>query len=102
MSSCGAISTPQPASTRKQLAKIVGTDRFLETYVSAPLEWCKGRDKLYERASKGEVKNVPGLDTPYEAPSAPALGLPTDKISIEDAVDRILALLRKKKMFPAK
>jgi bifunctional enzyme CysN/CysC len=94
--------TSPSASIRKQLAKIVGADRFLETYVSAPLEWCRKHDKLYERAAKGEVKNVAGLDTPYDAPSAPALVLPADKISINEAVDRILALLRKKKMFPAR
>jgi adenylylsulfate kinase-like enzyme len=38
--------------------------------------------------------NAPKGDSRYETPEAPELHLPTDRMAPEEAVERILALLR--------
>ena len=43
-------------------------EHYLEVYVDAPLELCKKRDVkgLYKRALDGEIKNMTGVDDPFE------------------------------------
>jgi adenylylsulfate kinase len=69
--------------------------RFIEIYVSTPLEHCEQRDVkgLYARARRGEIKNFTGLDDPYEAPVSPEVTIDTRSTSVQEAVDRILALV---------
>jgi len=47
--------------------------RYFEVLVSAPMEVLKQRDRnnLYERALKGEIKNVVGVDLPLPPPVNP-------------------------------
>src|SRR4051812_48920065 len=69
--------------------------RFLEVWVSTPLEECERRDPkgLYARARAGEIPDFTGIGQPYEEPSSPeleiALGEPLDA-----AAARVLAALR--------
>jgi len=46
---------------------------YLEVYVNTPLEICEERDSkgLYEKARKGEITGMTGIDAPYEAPENP-------------------------------
>ncbi len=46
---------------------------YFEVFISVPLETLKQRDKkgLYERALKGEIRNVVGVDLPLVPPIAP-------------------------------
>ena len=64
---------------------------FVEIYVDTPLEVCEERDPkgLYRRARAGTLRNLTGIDDPYEAPSAPAAAL-------EDSVAALEALLRER------
>ncbi len=80
---------------RQMAATIIGKEDFLEIYVSTPLEVCEQRDvkRLYTKARKGEIKDFTGISAPFEAPTEPALSLDTSKISIEESVNRLLALL---------
>ena len=41
----------------------------------------------------------PGVSSPYEPPANPDLVLTTDKLSIDDCVQRIMALLEQKQVF---
>ena len=68
---------------------------FLEVYVDAPLDVAESRDPkgLYKKARAGEIKGFTGIDDPYEAPEAAELHLRTDKLSVEDSVQKILDLL---------
>src|ERR687894_976469 len=52
--------------------------RFLEIWVSTPLEECEKRDTkgLYARARAGEIADFTGIGQPYEAPEAPELEIP--------------------------
>lgn len=51
--------------------------RFVEVYVSTPLEVCEARDPkgLYKLARKGELASFTGISAPYEAPESPELSL---------------------------
>ena len=61
-------SDPHALTTIEQVRAIIGDDRFIEVYCSASLEACQARDKtgLYEDASQGQLRNVTGIDAPYE------------------------------------
>ena len=83
------------AEQRERARASVGAERFLEVFCDAPLATCESRDTtgFYARARKGEIANVTGVDTPYEAPSSPALRIDTATTSVEANVARILELL---------
>jgi adenylylsulfate kinase len=68
---------------------------FIEVYVSTPLEECERRDPkgLYKKARKGDILNFTGISDPYEPPENPEIDIDTTGISVEDAVNRILAYL---------
>ncbi len=68
---------------------------FAEVYVRCPLEVCKKRDPkgLYARAEAREITNLPGVGVPYEEPERPAVVVDTDRLSPEEAAERVLAAL---------
>ncbi|ROR34381.1 sulfate adenylyltransferase subunit CysN [Inmirania thermothiophila] len=91
----GAFVSPRVAH-RERVRGIVGEEDFLEVHVSTPPEVCALRDRhgLYRRARAGEIPGFTGVDAPYEPPPAPDLVLPAHELAVEDAVERLMALLR--------
>ena len=83
---------------REGVKHIVGADNFIEIYVNTSLEECERRDVkgLYKKARKGEIKNMTGVSSPYEAPINPDLVVLTEGQSVEKNVDQILKLLSQK------
>lgn len=77
---------------------LVGAD-FVEIFVDTPLAVCETRDPkgLYSRARKGEIAEFTGITSPYEAPANPEITLHTDRETVEESVERILAYLRQRK-----
>lgn len=73
---------------RRQAGEIIGTDRFREVYVEAPLEVCEERDPkgLYRKARSGRIPEFTGIASPYEPPETPSWRIRTDRISVEEAV----------------
>jgi adenylyl-sulfate kinase len=67
---------------------------FAEVWVSTPLEECERRDPkgLYARARAGEIPDMTGVGSPYEAPTDPDLEV-APGTPIEDAVERVLATI---------
>ena len=62
-------------------------------FVDTPLVICEQRDPkgLYARARSGELKEMTGIDAPYEAPEQAELVIrPSD----EEPLERVLELLR--------
>ncbi len=53
---------------------------FVEVFVDASLEVCERRDPkgLYARARAGEIEDMTGIDSPYEAPENPDLRLDSE------------------------
>lgn len=100
ISICGFVSPS--ASIREQVAQIVGSEQFLEIHVDASAGWCEERDRsgLYKKAKAGTIKNMAGVNAPYDIPAAPSLTLSMEDMQVEEAVDRILSLLRERNVFP--
>lgn len=66
--------------------------RFMEVYCRCPLEVLVRRDehKLYERAQRGEIKNVAGFDAPYEEPLKPEVVVETDRETPDVCAEKII------------
>jgi adenylylsulfate kinase len=66
---------------------------FAEVWVRCPLPVCQARDPkgLYAAAAEGSIANLPGVDTPYEPPIAPAITVDSDQQAVAEAVTAILA-----------
>jgi adenylyl-sulfate kinase len=83
---------------RDQVKRIVGAEHYCEVFVDAPLEICEQRDVkgLYRKARGGEVKNFTGIDSPYEIPQAPDVHIATDKLTVEESLQKLLAVVTRK------
>lgn len=70
---------------------------FMEVYVDAPLAVVEDRDTkgLYAKARAGQIKDMTGIDAPYEAPTRAEINLRTDKLTIHECVNEILDKLEK-------
>ncbi|HEY9049373.1 MAG TPA: adenylyl-sulfate kinase [Ohtaekwangia sp.] len=77
---------------REQVKNIVGAENYIEVFVDTPLEVCEQRDVkgLYKKARAGEVKNFTGIDSPYEAPVNADIVIPTDRLSVEEAIEELM------------
>lgn len=66
---------------------------YLEVHVSTPVEICADRDVkgLYRRQRTGRLRGLTGVDAPYEVPVQPDLRVPTEKLTVEEAVLDIVA-----------
>lgn len=83
---------------REQRGKIRRkTKKFIEVYLSTPLEICEKRDTegLYQKVRLGKIKNFTGISHPYEPPLNPEIELRTDKESISQSVNRVIRYLIK-------
>ncbi len=69
---------------------------FLEVFVDVPLDVAESRDPkgLYRKARAGEIKDFTGIHQAYEAPSAPALVIRSDALSVDEAAATVLTALR--------
>jgi adenylylsulfate kinase len=86
---------------RERVRALVSENDFIEIYCNTPLEICEQRDikGLYKKARAGEIKNYTGISSPYEPPETPDLELDTAGKSVEYNVERVLDLLKKRKIF---
>ena len=88
---CAALSPYRDA--RDQLRR--EARRFVEVFVDCSMEKLQQRDPegIYKRALAGELKQVPGVDVPYEPPGHPELTVHTDQVPVADAVTRVFQSL---------
>lgn len=87
-----------PYERDRMMAKeIMGEKRFIEVYVSTPLEECERRDikGLYKKAREGKIPNFTGVTSPYEVPPCPDITVDTSDITIEEAADMVMEKLSK-------
>lgn len=90
---CAFIS---PFREERRLARsLAGENRFIEVYLNTPIEICEERDVkgLYMKARNGNLSNLSGLGSDYEAPENPEITIDTSKISIEEATKEIQRLI---------
>lgn len=72
-----------PFEADRNLArKAAGHNIFIEVFIKASLDICEQRDPkgLYHKACAGELKELTGIDSPYEEPKFPDLTIETDLI----------------------
>lgn len=83
---------------REFIKEKIGKEYFIEVYIKCPVEVCEKRDikGMYQKAKEGIIKDYTGVSAPYEEPESPDLVIETDKLSIEEAVEKILSHLREK------
>lgn len=82
-------------TTRNEVRKMVGEERFIEIFVDTPIEVCEERDVkgLYARARRGQIKGFTGVDDPYEVPVDPELTLKTVEVPPEINARKIIEYL---------
>jgi len=70
---------------------------FVEVWVKASVDECKKRDPkgLYKKAMAGEIKNLTGLQAPYEEPQNAELVLDTEKHTVEESAELIISTVKK-------
>ena len=77
---------------RENIKNIVKDINFVEIFINTSIEECERRDVkgLYEKARKGEIKNMTGISAPYEAPENPDIQINTEEMTVKQAVNEII------------
>lgn len=91
------VSFISPFRSERQMARdLVEGSEFLEVFIDTPLAVAEARDVkgLYKKARSGDLKNFTGIDSPYEAPTAPEIHIDTTTTTPEQAADLIIQKLR--------
>ncbi len=85
---CSLIS---PYREDRDRVRALHGDRFMEVYLSTPVEVCAERDVkgLYARQKAGDLTGLTGVDDPYEPPLDPELVVPTHSQGLEESVDMV-------------
>jgi adenylyl-sulfate kinase len=97
---CAALSPYRDA--RDQLKR--EARRFVEVFVDCSMEKLQQRDPqgIYRRALAGELKQVPGVDVPYEPPTHADVTVHTDQLAVPEAGNKVFqALVDAKLVGPA-
>jgi bifunctional enzyme CysN/CysC len=83
-------------SVREKAKQLIGRDRVLEVYCTAPMEVLRARDQsgAYRLADAGIIAQMPGVTAAFEEPKTPDLVLRTDEVSVDESVNRIVELMR--------
>ena len=83
------------AAVREKVKDVIGRDRVLEVYCTAPMDVLRARDTsgAYKMADAGTIAQMPGVTAAFEEPAAPDLVLQTDTLSVDDSVARIVELM---------
>jgi adenylylsulfate kinase len=78
---------------REQLRK--EARRVVEVFLDCSMEKLQERDPqgVYKRALAGELKDVPGVDVPYEPPAHPDVTVHTDQLPVGEAATRVFQSL---------
>lgn len=94
---CAPIS-PYDATRRNVRRMVEQGGGFVLVHVATPLDVCERRDRkgLYAKARAGLLPAFTGVSDPYEAPADADVVIDTGASSLDDAVARIVALLRKR------
>ncbi len=68
---------------------------FVEVYAQASIDALAARDVkgLYKKAMVGEIAHFTGITDPYEPPVHPEIAVHTDRDTVEQSVEQIMAYL---------
>jgi sulfate adenylyltransferase len=90
-----AVIAPYDEARRDVRRMIEDVGGFVLVHVSTPLAVCEARDPkgLYAKARAGTLAQFTGVSDPYETPTDAELTIDTSNVSVDAAVDRVLALV---------
>jgi len=82
---------------RKKARDLAEEGEFIEIFCKCSLDACEKRDGkgLYKKAKAGEIPEFTGISAPYEEPENPEITVETDKVTIEQGVEKITSYLEK-------
>lgn len=80
---------------RNKARELIGDSRFIEVHLSTPIETCRLRDPkgLYKQADQGLIRNMVGIDIPYEKPMSAELSIDTSKSTPQKSTQKLLSYL---------
>lgn len=80
---------------REHVRNILAKNKFIEVFVSCPLEICEQRDVkgLYVKARNNEIESFTGISSPYEEPEKPEVIINTSVQSIDESTEVIIDYL---------
>jgi bifunctional enzyme CysN/CysC len=80
---------------RQMVRDMIAGGEFIEVFVDTALAEAEKRDVkgLYKKARAGELANFTGIDSPYEAPTAPEIRIDTARLTPQEAADLIVERL---------
>lgn len=85
-----------PYQEDRDLARrIIGNDRFIETYLCTDLQTCESRDPkgLYKKVRQGSIAEFTGISAPYESPLHAEVLLDTATMTVDECVAKIIQQL---------
>lgn len=82
----------------RETARNAAGTAFHEIYIKASVDVCERRDPKghYALARAGKLLDFTGVSAPYEAPDSPDLTIETDKLSVEESLERLVAFAQAK------
>lgn len=80
---------------RQKVRAMVRAGEFFEIYVKCSLATCENRDVkgLYKKARAGMIPDFTGISSPYEEPLDPEIVVDTERFSLEECVEQVVAIL---------
>ncbi len=85
-------------SVREQARKTIESERlkFIEVYIKCSLEECIRRDPkgLYKKALNGEIKDMTGIQDPYEEPLNPEVIVNSENEDPDKCAEKIIGKLK--------
>jgi len=91
------VSFISPFRAERRVARaLFEPGEFVEVFVDTPLAECERRDPkgLYAKARRGELRNMTGIDSPYEAPESAEVRVATAGMRAEEGVASIMEALQ--------
>ena len=80
---------------RKRARDLAKDGEFIEIFCKCSLEVCEKRDTkgIYKKARAGEIPEYTGISAPYEETENPEIIIETDKVTIDEGVNKIVSYL---------
>lgn len=81
-----------PFRAERDMARsLIGSEDFMEVFVDTPLDVAESRDPkgLYQKARRGALPNFTGIDSDYQAPTAPDLTLDAASLTVDQCAQTL-------------
>jgi adenylylsulfate kinase-like enzyme len=85
-----------PLQVMHESNEIILKDAYIDIFVNTPLSVCQERDTkgLYLLALNNKIKNVSGIDSPFELKTFPSIEVTTEKMTIKQTFDLVIEKIR--------